>query len=96
MCGRHVIHTRPVADMASLLHRKSTSTNSNGTRFEAAAETSTEALEIQQSIEAEAIATIKDAGLTLPEYMQILSLASQDEAFQDKVLGRMDESTDER
>ena len=42
MCGRHVVHTPPVADMASLLHRKSTSTNSNGTRFEAAAETSTE------------------------------------------------------
>jgi len=61
-----------------------------------AAETSTEALAIQQSIESDAIAIIQTAGLTMPEYMQILGLASQDEAFQDKVLGRMDESTDDR
>lgn len=59
------------------------------------AETSAEALKIQQSIEAEATERIKGSGLTLPEYMQILGLASQDTAFRDKVLGRMDESLDE-
>ncbi len=57
-----------------------------------AAETSAEALKVQQSIEAEAVALIKASGLTMPEYMQILGLASQDASFRDKVLGRMDES----
>ena len=57
-----------------------------------AAETSAEALKVQQSIEAEAVALIKSSGLTMPEYMQILGLASQDASFRDKVLGRMDES----
>ncbi|MGB3767886.1 MAG: DUF4168 domain-containing protein [Phormidesmis sp.] len=57
-----------------------------------AAETSAEALKIQQSIEADAVALIKASGLTMPEYMQILGLASQDAGFRDKVLGRMDES----
>jgi len=61
-----------------------------------AAETSTEAMAIQQSIEADAIAIIQNAGLTMSEYMQILGLASQDETFQDKVLGRIDESTEDR
>lgn len=60
-----------------------------------AAETSAEALKVQQSIEAEAITLIKDSGLTMPEYMQILGLASQDETFRDKVLGQMDESMQE-
>ena len=60
-----------------------------------AAETSAEAAKIQQSIEADAIKIIERNELTLPEYMDILSLASQDEAFQDKVLGRMDESTED-
>ncbi len=57
-----------------------------------AAETSAEALKVQQSIEAEAIERIKGSGLAMGEYMKMLSLASQDEAFRDKVLGRMDES----
>ncbi len=60
-----------------------------------AAETSAEALKIEQSIEAEAVELIKSSGLTLPEYMQLLGLASQDAAFRDKVLGRMDESLEE-
>ncbi|MEM9088961.1 MAG: DUF4168 domain-containing protein [Cyanobacteria bacterium P01_F01_bin.53] len=60
-----------------------------------AAETSAEALKIQQSIEADAIALIKESGLTMPEYMEILNLASQDETFRDKVLGRLDESLTE-
>lgn len=57
-----------------------------------AAETSAESLKVQQSIEDEAIAAIQESGLTMPEYMQILGLASQDAGFRDKVLGRMDES----
>lgn len=60
-----------------------------------AAETSAEALKMHQSIEAEAVERIKSSGLTLPEYMQILGLASQDTAFRDKVLSRMDESLEE-
>ena len=60
-----------------------------------AAETSAEALKVQQSIEAEAVERIESSGLTLPEYMQILGLASQDTDFRDKVLSRMDESLQE-
>ncbi len=54
-----------------------------------AAETNAEALKIEKSIEVDAIAIITNQGLTPPEYMQILGLASQDATFQDKVLGRM-------
>ncbi len=60
-----------------------------------AAETTAEALKIEQSIEFDALKIIQDSGLTTPEYMQILGLASQDSAFQDKVLGRMDESAED-
>ncbi len=48
-------------------------------------ETSPAALEIQQSIEADTISLIQGSGLTLPEYMQILEMASQDETFQRKI-----------
>lgn len=51
-------------------------------------ETSPAALEIQQSIEADTIKIIEGSGLTLPEYMQILNMASQDETFQRKVFDR--------
>lgn len=61
-----------------------------------AAATTAEALKVEQSIEAAAVAIIEQAGLTMPEYMQILSLASQDEAFQDKILATMDEATGEK
>ncbi|MEL7329138.1 MAG: DUF4168 domain-containing protein [Cyanobacteria bacterium J06559_1] len=60
-----------------------------------AAETNAEAIKVEKSIEADAIAIIQDNGLSLPEYMQILGLASQDEAFQDQLLGRIDESGEE-
>lgn len=60
-----------------------------------AAETSAEALKAQQSIEAEAIDLIEGSGLAMSEYMDMLSLASQDEAFRDKVLSRMDMSLQE-
>lgn len=57
-----------------------------------AAETNAEALKIEKSIESDVVALIQESGLTLPEYMQILGLASQDPTFQDKVLGRMDDT----
>jgi hypothetical protein len=60
-----------------------------------AAETSAEALKIQQSIEADAVKQIENSGLTMAEYMKMLGLASQDEAFRDKVLSRLDESLQE-
>ena len=61
-----------------------------------ASATTAEALKVEQSIEAAAVAIIEQTGLTMPEYMQILSLASQDEAFQDKILATMDEATGEK
>ncbi len=60
-----------------------------------AAETSAEAAKVQQSIEAEAVSLIEESGLTMPEYMQLLGLASEDASFRDKVLGSMDESLQE-
>ena len=60
-----------------------------------AAETNAEALKIEKSIETDAIAIIQDNGLTLPEYMQILGIASQDTTFQDQVLGKMDDAQEE-
>ena len=57
-----------------------------------AAETSAEAVKVQQAIEADAIQLIEESGLTMPEYMQMLKLASKDAAFRDKVLSRMDAS----
>lgn len=61
-----------------------------------AAATTAEALKVEQSIESAAVAIIEQAGLTMPEYMQILSLASQDEAFQDKILATIDEAKSEK
>lgn len=60
-----------------------------------AAETSAEALKVQQSIEAEAIELIGGSGLAMADYMKMLSLASQDETFRGKVLSRMDEALQE-
>lgn len=60
-----------------------------------AAETSAEAAKVQQSIEAEAVSLIEESGLAMPEYMQLLGLASEDATFRDKVLGSMDESLQE-
>jgi hypothetical protein len=57
-----------------------------------AAETSAEAVKVQRSIEADAVAHIKESGLTLREYMEMLSLASRDTDFRDKVLGRIDDA----
>lgn len=60
-----------------------------------AAETSAEAAKVQQAIEADAVKLIEGSGLTMPEYMQMLGLASQDTTFRDKVLSRMDASIEE-
>ncbi len=60
-----------------------------------AAETSAEAVKVQQAIEADAVKLIESSGLTMPEYMQMLGLASQDTTFRDKVLSRMDASIEE-
>ena len=51
-------------------------------------QTSPAALEIQQSIEADTINIIQSSGLTLPEYMQILDRAIQDETFQRQIFDR--------
>ncbi len=56
------------------------------------AKTTAEALKIEQSIETDAVNIIQSSGLTMPEYMQILGLASQDAALQAKVLSKMDKS----
>lgn len=55
-----------------------------------ATEPQTETAEVQASLESETVAIIEKSGLTIPEYMQILGLASQDDALRDKVLSRMD------
>lgn len=60
----------------------------------AAAKSADEAAIVQQAIEAEAVALIQESGLTLPEYMQILEVASQDATFRDQVLGRLDKSVE--
>ncbi len=60
-----------------------------------AAETSAEAVKVQQAIEADAVRLIEGSGLTMPEYMQMLGLASQDTTFRDKVLSRMNASIEE-
>ena len=60
-----------------------------------AAETSAEAVKVQQAIEADAVKLIESSGLTMPEYMKMLGLASQDATFRDKVLSRIDASIEE-
>lgn len=52
--------------------------------------TSDDTAKVEQSIETDAAAIIEQSGLTMPEYTQILSLASQDEAFRSQVLSRID------
>ncbi len=51
-------------------------------------ETSPTAVEIQQSIETDTVSIIQSSGLTLPKYMQILEMASQDETFRRKIFER--------
>lgn len=57
-------------------------------------EAETQEAETQEAknLEAAAIDLIESSGLTMSEYMEMLSLASEDETFRDQVLSRMNES----
>jgi hypothetical protein len=56
------------------------------------AETESESLRIQQDIEKEAIALIETTGLTLQEYLQLLSLANIDPEFSERVIAQLQEA----
>lgn len=58
-----------------------------------AAETETESLRIEQEIEAAAIAIIEAAGLTRPEYLQLLGLANTDPEFGERVAIQLQEAS---
>ncbi|MBI4782485.1 MAG: DUF4168 domain-containing protein [Oscillatoriophycideae cyanobacterium NC_groundwater_1537_Pr4_S-0.65um_50_18] len=58
------------------------------------AETDAESLRIQQDIEAEALSLIESEGLTLQEYMQLLSLANLDPEFGDRIALQLQEAID--
>ncbi|NJR65505.1 MAG: DUF4168 domain-containing protein [Leptolyngbyaceae cyanobacterium CRU_2_3] len=57
-------------------------------------ETDPESFRVQQEIEAEALGLIADEGLTLQEYMQLLSLANIDPEFGDRIALQLQEATD--
>lgn len=57
-----------------------------------AAETQVESVRLQQEIEAEALALIDTAGLTLQEYLQLLGLANTDPDFGERVATQLQES----
>ena len=57
------------------------------------AETNTESLRIQQEVEAEALSLIEASGLTLQEYLQLLSLANLDPEFGDRVVAQLQEAS---
>lgn len=56
------------------------------------AETNPESLRIQQEVEAEALSLIEASGLTLQEYLQLLSLANIDPDFGDRVAAQLQEA----
>jgi hypothetical protein len=56
------------------------------------AETKSESLQIQQEVEAEALSLIEATGLTLQEYLQLLSLANLDPEFGDRVAVQLQET----
>ncbi|MBW4658621.1 MAG: DUF4168 domain-containing protein [Drouetiella hepatica Uher 2000/2452] len=58
------------------------------------AETDAESLRVQQEIEAEAMGLIEAEGLTLQEYMQLLSLANIDPEFGDRIALQLQEAID--
>lgn len=58
------------------------------------AETDAEFLRVQQEIEAEALGLIEAEGLTLQEYMQLLSLANIDPEFGDRIALQLQEAID--
>ncbi|MBD2257460.1 DUF4168 domain-containing protein [Pseudanabaena sp. FACHB-2040] len=56
------------------------------------AETETESIQLQEKIQAEAYALIEQAGLTQPEYWQLLGLANTDPDFRERVLAQVEET----
>ncbi|HEY9641828.1 MAG TPA: DUF4168 domain-containing protein [Coleofasciculaceae cyanobacterium] len=59
-----------------------------------AAETDSESLRVQQDIEAEALGLIEAEGLTIQEYLQLLSLANIDPEFGDRIALQLQEAID--
>jgi hypothetical protein len=59
-----------------------------------AAETDSESLRVQQETEAEALSLIEAEGLTIQEYMQLLSLANIDPEFGDRIALQLQEAID--
>ncbi len=55
------------------------------------AETEPEAQQIERQIEIDALAVIKSAGLTRQEYLQLLSLASADPEFGERIAAQLQE-----
>jgi len=55
------------------------------------AETEPEAQQVERQIELEALAVIKSAGLTRQEYLQLLSLASADPEFGERIAAQLQE-----
>jgi len=58
-----------------------------------AAETEAESTQIEQEIEAEALAIIEKAGLTRQEYLQLLGLANTDPEFGERVAVQLQETS---
>jgi hypothetical protein len=56
------------------------------------AETESESMQMQQAIRAEAVELIQENGLTLQEYLQLLSLANVDPEFGERVTAQLQES----
>jgi hypothetical protein len=56
------------------------------------AETDTESRQMQQEIQAAALALIQANGLTLSAYWELLGLANSDPEFRDRVLAQIDEA----
>jgi hypothetical protein len=56
-----------------------------------AAETELEAKQLEREVEAEALKIIEQAGLTLPEYFQLLGLANTDTEFSERIAAQLQE-----
>ncbi|MGC9504471.1 DUF4168 domain-containing protein [Baaleninema sp.] len=55
------------------------------------AETTAELQQVERELEAEIIEFIDDAGLTPPEYLQLLTLANSDSDFSERVVAQLQE-----
>lgn len=56
------------------------------------AETDSESLQARQQIESEALSAIEATGLTLQEYLQLLSLANIDPEFSERIAAQLQEA----